>query len=98
MERGGSYSNTLTPDSGYKFVRSGPSLGGVNFGGQGGSNDSPSEGDGSSDASIALTCTVAMGGENVTSASFDIATGEISIDEVTGRIEVTVEPDSHPQV
>ncbi len=36
-----------------------------------------------------LVCTVAMGGENVTTAAFDSSTGEIEIDEVTGDIVIT---------
>lgn len=79
------YSNTLTPDEGYAFVRSGPSLGGVTYGG-GGIED----GGGVTDASISLYCTVSMNGENVTAASFDISTGEVDIEEVTGSIIITV--------
>lgn len=81
------YTNTLTPDDGYIFVRSGPSLGGVNYGGSGAEG-----GEGSSDASVALECMVIMDDENVTAASFDIASGEIEIEEVTGDITIIVEP------
>lgn len=97
VQPGGEYTNTLTADSGYEFVRSGPSLGDFNFGGGGDNNDEPSEGEGAGDSSrnVALTCTVAMGSENVTTAAFDISTGEIEIEEVTGDIVVTVVAQEH---
>lgn len=79
---GGTYSNTLTADEGYVFVRSGL-LGSVQYG-DGDEND------------IALACTVTMGEDNVTSSVFDISTGEIGIDEVTGDITVTVEEQDLP--
>ena len=60
---------------------------GVDFGGGGAGS-----GDGGSDtptASINLYCEVVMGDDNITTESFDIATGEILIEEVTGPITVT---------
>lgn len=73
----------MTAASGYVFARSGPSLGGFDMGGGiSGGSEVPSE-------EIALYCTISMNGENVTSAAFDIATGEIEIDEVTGPLIIT---------
>lgn len=79
----------LTADEGFIFTRTGPSLGGVNFGGGQESGGDPEDSEGDPSASIALFCSISMGGENVTTAAFDIATGEIEIEEVTGPVIVT---------
>ena len=76
------YTNTLTANPDYVFVRSGPSLGGVNYGGQ-----EPSGGD-LDPVKIGLYCMITMGDENITTASFDLETGEIEIDEVTGPLVI----------
>ena len=86
---GGSYTNKLTPDEGYEFVRSGPSLGGVVFGGD--SNDGDDGDDGTSGRLNPLTCTIVMHDENVTTEAFDIATGEIAIEVIKGDIAIIVE-------
>lgn len=75
------YTNTLTANPDYVFVRSGPSLGGVNFGGGGQEPDLDP-------VKIGLYCMITMGDENITTASFDLETGEIEIDEVTGPLVI----------
>lgn len=66
----------------------------------GGGASGPSETDpvesGADASKVALECTVAMGGENVTTQSFDPSTGEILIEDVTGSIQVTVTPNYSP--
>lgn len=58
--------------------------------------DSDQTGDtGESEASIPLYCSISMGDENITSAAFDIATGEIEIDEVTGPLVIRTWADEH---
>ena len=72
-------------------------MGGVTFGGEsngGDSGDDPNEE--MEPSQVGLVCTISMGGENVTTESFDIATGEILIEEVTGAIVVTVEDSEIP--
>ena len=93
--------NVLTPKAGYAFVRSGPSLGGVVYGGSGEQEvENPNFGDPSVseelEATMGLTCTVSMGGENVTTSAFDYTTGVVEIDEVTGNITVVVEDSIKP--
>lgn len=92
----GEYRNTLTPDSGYVFATAN-ALTGFNVGG---GTSGPSETDpvesGDDVENIELVCTVAMGGENVTTQSFDPSTGEILIEDVTGSIQVTVTPRISP--
>lgn len=99
MEKGGAYTNVLTADNGFVFTRSGPSLGGVSFGGNGesdgGSGLEEPGSESNPDAQIALYCSVSMGGENVTTQSFDISTGEITIDEVTGPVVIRTWADEH---
>lgn len=70
---------------GYEFVRGGPSLGGIVFGGN--TNDGD---EGALDKSNPLVCTIIMGDENVTTEAFDIATGEIEIEVIKGDISITV--------
>lgn len=85
VEKGGAYTNKLTADNGYAFTN--PNLlGGFDVGG---SPSAPETGGGETPVSdIALFCQVAMGDENVTTQVFDIATGEIEIDEVTGPLVI----------
>lgn len=91
---GEAYSNTLTPASGFEFANR-PLLGGVEYG-------SPSVGDGDGEpgdaepATVGLYCTVVMDDDNITAEAFDIETGEISIDEVTGNIVIVTEADTVP--
>ena len=84
-----SYSNTLTASNGFVFVRNGPALGGVVYGGgsepSGGNQEVPQ-------AEIPIICTITMGEDDISAGAFDFNTGEISIEEVTGDITVTVEP------
>ena len=60
-----------------------------------GSETDPSEGSGDSEVTIPLYCSISMGDENITTAAFDIATGEIEIDEVTGPLVVTTWAEEH---
>ena len=76
VERGGTYTNTLTPDKNFVFAASG-GFGGVTYGGDVELPD------------MKLYCTITMGGEDA-SSYFNSGTGEIYIDEVTGSIEVVV--------
>lgn len=88
VEKGGAYTNTLTANRGFVFARSGPSLGGFDVGGGiSGNDETPTD--------ISLYCAISMNGENVTAASFDIATGEIEIDEVTGPLIISTWTDGH---
>lgn len=60
----------------------------MSFGGgdANGGDDGASEGGDVSPVSIPLYCMITMGDENITAAAFDIATGEIEIEEVTGPL------------
>lgn len=45
---------------------------------------------------VALTTTVTIGGNDITSTAFTAATGVISIAEVTGNITIVVEANEAP--
>ena len=55
----------------------------------------PTGDSGESEVSIPLYCSIAMGDENITTAAFDIGTGEIEIDEVTGPLVIRTWADEH---